>query len=225
MATTIRWVGHSTFEVTGAGLRLVLDPFYAQNPVAKGAQVPAADWVLVTHDHGDHVADVPAAVKAGARVLTQPETRRRFAAELGVPADRIVEMNVGGTVRLGEKAEATMIHAFHSSDSGTPAGYIVKLDGFTFAHLGDTGLFADLKTFGELYAIDLAMVPIGGHYTMDAGAAAKAVAWLGAKVAVPMHYRTFPVLAQSADGFVAALRREAPRAEAWVPEPGEAREF
>lgn len=225
MSVKVRWVAHSTFELrTDGGVRIAIDPFYSGNRLTD-APVPEVDWVLITHDHGDHVADAPEAAKKGAKLVVQPETAARFATQLGVAQERLVGMNIGGTVRLGDDAEATMIHAFHSSDTGEPAGYIMRLGGVTVAHLGDTGLFSDLRMFGELHSIDVAMIPIGGHFTMDARAAAKAVAWLGARVAIPMHYRTFPVLAQSADEFVEAVKREAPGTEVWAPDPGGERAF
>lgn len=224
MPVEIRWVAHSTFEIRCGGLTIVIDPFYG-NPMVRTPMPERVDWVLVTHDHGDHIANAPDLAKRGAKVVVQPETGHRLEQEKGVPPDSIVEMGIGGTIRLGEDMEATMIQAFHSSESAEPAGYVVRAGGFTFAHLGDTALFGDLGLIGEMFPVDLAMVPIGGHYTMDGRQAAKAVSLLGARIATPMHYRTFPVLAQSADAFLDALKKAAPGVETWVPEPGESRTF
>jgi L-ascorbate metabolism protein UlaG (beta-lactamase superfamily) len=226
MSVEITWVAHSTVEVRNAqGLCLVIDPWYSKSPVAKAAAPEHPGFALVTHDHWDHVQDVPAFAKSGAKIVTQPETLARLSREEGVAEDAFLTMNLGGTRRLADGVEVTMIPALHTSRSGLASGYIVKVDGFTFAHLGDTALFSDLGLYGEMYAIDLAMVPIGDHFTMGPGAAARAVTYLGARLALPLHYGTFPALVPTAEPFVEALRRERQGAECWVPEIGGRRTF
>ncbi len=226
MSVEIVWVAHSTVEVrTAQGHSLVIDPWYTKNPV-HAAPVPGdALFALVTHDHWDHVQDVPSVAKAGAKVVTQPETMARLGQDEGVAQDAFLTMNIGGTRRLQDGLEVTMIPAQHSSRSGLAAGYIVTVAGFTFAHLGDTALFSDLGLYGEMHHIDLAMVPIGDNFTMGPAAAARAVTYLGARVALPLHYGTFPVLVPTAEPFVEALRKEGRGAEAWVPEIGGRRAF
>ncbi|MBE3590642.1 MAG: metal-dependent hydrolase [Firmicutes bacterium] len=226
MALEVKWVGHATFELrTASGRTVVIDPWYTGSPVAKDPLPDRVDFVLLTHDHFDHVKDVAELARRGAKVVTQPETGARLKREEGAPEDRILDMNLGGTVSLADDLQVTMIPALHTSNTGVPSGYIVRAGGFTVAHLGDTALFRDLELYGEMYPIDLALVPIGDHYTMGPRAAARAVAFLKARVAAPMHYRTFPVLARSAEPFVAALKDLAPKAAPWVPEIGESRTF
>ena len=119
-----------------------------------------------------------------------------------------------------------MTDAYHSSETGTPAGYILTLeDGKVLYHAGDTCLHVNMATWGDLFNIDVALLPIGSHYTMDARQAARALKLLKAKIALPMHYRTFPVLAANADEFVREARKEAPSVEVRVIEPGEATSF
>jgi L-ascorbate metabolism protein UlaG (beta-lactamase superfamily) len=130
-------------------------------------------------------------------------------------------MNIGGCATV-EGITVTMVQAFHSSATGLPCGYLVKLeDGTTIYHAGDTGIFDSMRLLGELYPIDLALLPIGSVFTMDPYQAAKAVALLKPKKAIPMHYKTFPILEQSADNFVNLVNREAPQVEVVVLDPGQ----
>ncbi len=226
MSVEIVWVAHSTVEVrSSTGLRFVIDPWYTKSPVTKASPPEDAGFALVTHDHWDHVQDVPAVAASGAKIVTQPETLARLSREEGVAEDAFLTMNLGGTRKLADGIEVTMIPALHTSRSGLASGYVVKVDGFTFAHLGDTALFSDLRLYGEMYDIDLAMVPIGDHFTMGPRAAARAVTFLGARLALPLHYGTFPALVPTAEPFVDALRDEGQGATAWVPETGGRRTF
>lgn len=225
MAATIRWVGHSTFELASEGRTVVIDPWYTDSPVAVTERPDDVDVVFLTHDHWDHVKDAGLLARAGARVVTQPETAARLVAEEGVPDASILRMNVGGSRDLGGGLKATMIQAFHTSRTGVAAGYVIELGPLTVAHLGDTALFQDLRLYGGMFQIDVAMVPMGDVFTMGPEAAAQAAAFLGARVAVPMHYRTFPALLPTPGGFVEAVGRVAPGVCVWAPAPGEARDF
>ena len=188
--------------------------------------ITQANIVLVTHDHFDHVGNaVDIIKKTGAIVVAQPETVGRMTSELGLPAEKVVNfgmgMNIGATAVLDGIA-VTMTQAFHSSGTASGAGFIITLeDGYTIYHAGDTGIFGTMGILGELYPIDLALLPIGSAFTMDPVQAAKACALLNPKKAVPMHYKTFPVLEQSADTFVALAKKEAPGVEIIVLEPGQ----
>ncbi len=226
MSVEITWVAHSTVEVrTSRGLSFVIDPWYAKSPVTQAAPPADARFALVTHDHWDHVQDVPQVAQSGARIVTQPETMARLVRDEGVDQGGFLTLNLGGGATLADDLHVTMIPALHSSRSGVAAGYIVQVEGFTFAHLGDTALFSDLGLYGEMYDIDLAMVPIGDHFTMGPRAAAKAVTFLGAPMAMPLHYGTFPALVATAEPFLTALREEARGVEAWVPAVGGRRTF
>jgi len=226
MSHRLRWLGHSGWElVTSGGARVFIDPWLSQNPVAPVAisDLEPALGVLITHDHADHASDAAeVAIQTGAALVGQPELVRKYggrATELG-KAVETVGMNIGGTIQLGG-IRVTMIEAYHSSESGTPAGYILTLeDGRVVCHLGDTGLHVNMKTWGELFDIDVALVPIGDRFTMDGRQAARALAWLGAKHALPMHYRTSPILAQSADDLVRYAKEFAPQVEIHVLDPG-----
>jgi L-ascorbate metabolism protein UlaG (beta-lactamase superfamily) len=130
-------------------------------------------------------------------------------------------MNIGGTVDI-EGIGITMTQAFHSSESGAPCGYIVTLeDGTVIYHAGDTGIFESMKTLGDLYSIDMALLPIGSCFTMDPYQAAWAIKLLRPKKVIPLHYKTFPLLVQDADGFVNKAKELAPDVKVVVLNPGD----
>jgi len=226
---SIRWLGHAGFTVsTPGGKTIIIDPWIVDNPLCpvKLDEITTANIVLVTHDHFDHTGNVADIVrKTGATLIAQPETVNRFKKDFGLVDDRIIfggfGMNIGGSATVGG-ITITMTQAFHSSGTGTPSGYIIKLeDGTTLYHAGDTGIFDSMRLLGELYGIDLALLPIGSVFTMDFCQAAKALALLRPKRVIPMHYKTFPILEQSADRFVELARKEAPDVEIIVLEPGQ----
>ncbi|MBT9259018.1 MAG: metal-dependent hydrolase [Clostridiales bacterium] len=221
MSLHIRYVGHATFELwEDGGLSVVIDPFYTGNPRAHGQAPEKVDYVLLTHDHADHVGDMPSLVKKGAKLLTQPETAARYQREASLPQDRLIGMNIGGTYQLAEGIRATMIPALHTSETGAPSGYRIHWKGITLMHLGDTGYFSDLAYWaGD--GVDLALVPIGDHFTMGPQQAAKAVALIKPKKVIPMHYATFPILIQDPKPFVEAVEKEAPQTEVAVLSPGD----
>ena len=230
--TKVKWLGHAGFQITSAKGKVVLiDPWLSGHPLApcSADDLKKADLLLVTHDHFDHSGDAAKiAVNTGATLIGMPETVGRLRMQGGVPESQIVfgmGMNIGGSYQA-DGIEVTMVQAFHSSETGAPAGYIVKLeDGFTIYHAGDTGIFDSMKVWGELFAIDLALLPIGSVFTMDPRQAALATKFLGAKKAIPMHYKTFPILVQDATPFVEALKKAAPAAQAVVMIPGEEQSF
>ena len=229
MPKSIRWLGHASFIVsTPGGKTIIIDPWIVDNPLCpvKLDEITTANIVLVTHDHFDHTGNVADIVrKTGATLIAQPETVNRFKKDFGLVDDRIIfggfGMNIGGSATV-DGITITMTQAFHSSGTGTPSGYIIKLeDGTTLYHAGDTGIFDSMRLLGELYGIDLALLPIGSVFTMDSYQAAKALTLLRPKRVIPMHYKTFPILEQSADRFVELARKEAPDVEIIVLEPGQ----
>ncbi len=228
MQKSIRWLGHAGFIVsTPGGKTIIIDPWIADNPLCpvKLEEVTTANIVLVTHDHFDHVGNaVEIVTKTGATLIAQPETVNRFKKDFGLADDRIIfgmGMNIGGSATI-EGITVTMTQAFHSSATGTPSGYIIKLEDRTVIyHAGDTGVFDSMGLLGELYEIDLALLPIGSAFTMDHVQAVKALTLLKPKRVIPMHYKTFPILEQSADRFVELARKEAPEVEVIVLEPGQ----
>ena len=222
MTQTLKWLGHSAFLLrTSTAKTFLIDPWLSGNPQAavRIEDLPKADYVLITHDHADHAGDcVAVARQTDATLIAQPETVARYSAD-GV--ERAESMNVGGTLDLGG-VRVTMTDAYHTSETGVAAGYIVELaDGVTLYHAGDTGLHANMATWGELFDIDVALLPIGGRYTMDGRQAAKALKLLRATRAVPMHYATFPFLAPDADEFVRQARAEAADVSIEILDPGD----
>jgi L-ascorbate metabolism protein UlaG (beta-lactamase superfamily) len=223
----VKYLGHAGFQITSdQGKVIFIDPWLTDCPVAPFAvdEIKKGDLVLVTHDHFDHVADGIAITKAtGATLVGMPETMGRMKADGEIPDAQIVMgmgMNVGGTVNLDGIA-ITMTQAFHSSATANPCGYIVKLEnGYTIYHAGDTGIFGSMKTLGELYNIDLALLPIGNVFTMDPAQAAHAAKLLGAAKVIPMHYKTFPILEQDTGNFETIMKTELPSVEVVVVEPG-----
>jgi L-ascorbate metabolism protein UlaG (beta-lactamase superfamily) len=229
MDRSIKWLGHASFRVTSAtGKIIYIDPYIVDNPLCpiNLENIKAANIVLVTHDHFDHVGDAVDIIKrTGATLVAQPETVGRMASESGLPAERVANfgggMNIGATIVIDGIA-ITMTQAFHSSGTASGAGFIIKLeDGYTIYHTGDTGIFATMKILGELYPLDLALLPIGGAFTMDPLQAARALTLLNPRKVIPMHYKTWPLLEQSADGFAALAKKEAPGVEIVVLEPGQ----
>ena len=236
-STTITWHGHAAFEIgTPGGVVLLIDPWLTNpaNPDVKEKKDPLehirkADYILITHGHFDHVGDAVAiAKKTGARLIANFELGTNMARLLGYPKEQMgfdTLMNVGGeiTVANGEVVVA-MTPAVHSSGMSNPlakeqdpeiatggnaAGFILKIkNGPTIYHSGDTAYFKDMEVIGEQYAPDVALLNIGGHFGMEPAMAARAAASVKARLAIPMHFATFPVLTQDAKLFGKALKKQ-----------------
>ena len=206
----ITWYGHSAFIISAPGAQVVIDPFFAPSAGVTADAAGDVDIVLVTHDHADHVGDAVTLCRRTGAVLGAIVGTAGKLAEEGVPTEQIINgigFNMGGTVSH-KGVDITMTQAYHSSDSGSPAGYIVRMpDGLTVYHAGDTCVFSGMELWGQLYDIDVALLPVGGVFTMDARQAALACKLLGCKAVVPMHWGTFPVLAQNAASFKVELER------------------
>src|SRR5512145_1498137 len=224
----IRWLGHSGFSIQDpSGKTVLVDPWFQGNPTAPSGPegIPKAEFILLTHDHFDHAADaVLLARQTGALVVGIFELVGDLKAK-GIPESQLlhggVGMNVGGTVVL-DGFSFTMTEARHSCTLGSPVGYVIKTpSGCTVYHSGDTGIFAGMALIGELYPIDVAMLPIGSVFTMDYRQAAKAASLLKAKAVIPMHYGTFPILEPNADRFVAELAKVSPGTRPIILSPGE----
>lgn len=221
---TVTWFGHSAFKIDSGKASVLIDPFFAPGCGFTWRDAGHVDLVLLTHDHGDHVGDAVEICKAtGAMLGTIVGTAARMI-ERGVPEAQILNghgYNIGGT-EVCKGIAATMTQAFHSSDSGAPTGFIIHMpDGLVIYHAGDTGIFSSMAELGRIYGIELAMLPIGGVYTMDATQAAWAARELGAKTVIPMHWGTFPVLAQTPDEFRRQLGAICPECECKVLKRGE----
>jgi len=228
----IKFLGHAGFKITSLeGKILFIDPWLSGNPLAPVSvdEIDKADFVLVTHDHFDHMGDAPQIIQAtGATLICMPETIERLIMKSEIQDSQVIfgmGMNIGGTANL-DGISITMTQAFHSAQSANPAGFIIKLEnGFTIYHAGDTGVFASMKTLGDIYKPDLAMLPIGNIFTMDPVQAAYAAGLLGAGIVVPMHYGTFPVLEQDPLSFIEIMKKDAPDKEVIIIEPGQEIDF
>jgi L-ascorbate metabolism protein UlaG (beta-lactamase superfamily) len=207
----IKWFGHSNFELFSNDTRIWIDPFFTGNPFAGDwKKNTSPDLLLITHDHADHFGDALNILEnSSAKVLAIADICYDLPAQ-GVSTDKILfggnGMNIGGTVEFNG-FKITMTHALHSCKLGVATGYVIQdPKGFTVYHAGDTGIFGDMCLLAERFNIDVALLPIGGHFTMDAIDAAKACEYLEASSVIPMHYATFPVLAQNTIEFQDALK-------------------
>ena len=227
----VHWLGQAAFKITTpTGKVIVLDPFLTQNPKTPAdykdlAKLGNVDLILITHGHGDHVGDVKdlAARNSGAKVYG-PAGLIATLTDLGwIKPEQGVRFGKGGKVQpLGPHITITQVRAEHSSEvtvtdpetkksttypGGEPAGFIIEMEnGFKIYHMGDTGLFGDMKLIADYYKPDLILMPIGGHFVMDPQDAAYATKeWLKPKFVIPMHYGTFPVLKGTPQEYIAAL--------------------
>lgn len=221
---SIRYLGHSAFQITSGSTTLLVDPFLTGNPkAAVSADEVEADVILLTHGHGDHLGDTVAIAKrTGATVVAIVELVNEIAGSLpeGHPH---FDPNLGGTVTF-DWGWVRLVPAWHTavSPSGTPhtpAGLVINIGGKTIYHLGDTALFSDLALPGQRDRLDYAIVPIGGHYTMDRHDAVRAVELIGAPNVIPAHYDTFPPIETDVAAFAAEVESGGRRAI--VLQPGE----
>ena len=185
-------LGHAATLVEGTK-NIIIDPFLTDNPLASitPEALPHIDYILVTHDHFDHWGDTIAIAKRdGATLIGVHElTIRQDVQESGITA---VGANIGGTY-TEEGVSFSLTPAIHSAENGSPSGFVIKIDGKTIYHSGDTALFNDMSLIPTLFGKqDVALLPIGGHYTMDEPAAANAVALLKPSTVIPIHYNTWP---------------------------------
>lgn len=232
MAHRLKWLGHSACQITTSQDKIILiDPWVTGNsscPITRN-DITKADIIMVTHDHFDHLGtDIPELVNnTGAMVIAQREVTIKLQ-ELGVNSDNTIYglgMNIGGKVQVGD-IKITMVQAVHSCSVGSPVGFIIELeDGKVVYHAGDTGIFASMSIFGELYDIDLALLPIGSVFVMDPMQAAHSLTLLKPKKVIPIHYKTFPVLVQDAEEFKVLSREKAPQVQVEILQPGEELEF
>ena len=217
--TTFTWYGQACVRVDTPGGKVVLiDPWFGNplSPIGADA-VDRCDLLLVTHAHSDHLGD---AVALASRLRPVWPCIHEMSLWLGrrLPggSDAVIGMNKGGTVEVAG-IRVTMTRADHSSGDwnpgadttlylGEPVGFVVEVEnGFRFYHAGDTAVFGDMALIGELYRPEFAILPIGGHYTMGPREAAKAVALLGVRHVMPIHYGAFPILAGTPAELRAAL--------------------
>ena len=235
--TTLTWYGHAAFGITTPkGHVLVIDPWLRNpmNPAAKDKRDPVqdfkrVDYFLITHGHFDHTGDAAELAKAtGARLVTNFELGSALAKLQGYPKNQMgfdTLMNIGGEITIADgEVMVAMVPAIHSSGmnnpfatekepdavyGGNPAGFVIKIaNGPTIYTTGDTAYFSDMKLIGQQYHPDVGLINIGGHFGMMPNMAARAAKAVGVKIAIPMHYATFPVLTQDPRPFGNEVKRE-----------------
>jgi L-ascorbate metabolism protein UlaG (beta-lactamase superfamily) len=219
----IKFHGHSCFELSEGEARVLVDPFLKPNNPAAVASADdvAPTHVVISHGHADHMADaVGVATAAGAECVAIVEIAK-WLEEQGV--ENVYDPNLGGTVRF-DWGWVKLVPAWHTSTiagsaespfsptpgtvTGTPAGLLINLGGVTVYHAGDTCLFSDMKLIAERNPVDVALLPIGGHYTMDRHDAVLAAEFVGAGTVIPMHYDTFPAVETDSAAFKADVEAE-----------------
>ena len=224
MAVDIRFLGQSCFELKAGGATVLTDPFLSGNPkAAASADELQPDVILLTHGHADHLGDtVDIAKRTGATVVAIVELANEIGGE-GV--ENVLDPNLGGTVKF-DWGWVKLVPAWHTavSPSGTPhtpAGLLINIGDTLVYHLGDTCLFSDLKLAARRGdKVDVALVPIGGHYTMDRSDAVTAVEFVNPGAVIPCHYDTFPPIETDAQAFKSDVEAQT-SAQVVVLAPGE----
>ncbi len=199
----VRFLGHACFTLSDGDTTVLIDPFLTGNPKAAiAADDVAATTILLTHGHADHIGDtVSIAKRTGAPVVAIVE----LANEVGEAGANVFDPNLGGTVKF-DWGWVKLVPAWHTSTTpsgtvNTPAGLLINFGDTIVYHLGDTCVFSDLQLVGKRSPIDIALMCIGGHYTMDRVDAVDAAGLVGAKTVIPCHYNTFPPIETDAQAF------------------------
>jgi len=218
----VRFLGHACFTLSDGDTTVLIDPFLTGNPkAAVSAGDVSATTLLLTHGHADHIGDTVAIAKrTGAPLVAITE----LAGEMKEEGLEVVDCNLGGTATF-DWGWAKLVPAWHTSTTpkgtvNTPAGLLINFQDTLVYHLGDTALFSDLKLVGKRRQIDVALMCIGGHYTMDRFDAVNAADFVGAKTVIPCHYDTFPAIETDAVAFKVEVE-SATSSKVVVLQPGE----
>lgn len=208
----LTYYGQSCFLIEADGTKFLFDPFIKQNPLAKDIDTSKieADYILVSHGHGDHVADVVELAKqTNAQVIAMVEVAK-WIKEQGV--DNVTDINFGTQeLPFGKLRTVWAVHSSSNPDGsygGNPAGFVLELEGKQIYFAGDTALTSEMKLLAELYNLDYAILPIGGHYTMDVNDAILAAKYVDCDQVIGVHYNTFPPIRIDTEDAVAKFKRE-----------------
>ena len=186
----LTWYGHAAWQIDFKDTVVLVDPFLKNNPKSpiKPENLKKIDFVVVTHNHDDHMGDAFEITKnKGAKLISMFENVLP-GANAGIPEENLVGMNIGNEVNFG-KIKVALVPAVHS---GNCAGAVITGDDVTIYHAGDTGIFGDMKLIGEMYRPKVSLLPTGGFFTMGTKEAAMAARMIGSEIVIPMHYGTFP---------------------------------
>ncbi len=204
------WLGHAAWRIKFSKATVFVDPYLSQNPSAsmKVSEIKDADYVIVTHNHFDHIGGNGNNLPDAFAIAKRTKAKVVGIFEMSVAAQKAglkdaIGMNIGSIADLGP-IKVGLTTAIHSGDE---AGVIIKADNVTIYHAGDTALFSDMKLIKEQHKPDIALLPIGGFFTMGPEEAAKAADMIGAKVTIPMHYNTFPPIKQDAKKFARLVKK------------------
>lgn len=210
MTFTLEYIAHSAFYIKTDLHGILIDPFISQNPKAEFDKNSLVTDILVTHGHADHLGDAIPLSRTKQAPITAIFELANYCAEKGAFVNGI---NMGGKINF-EWGNARFLPAFHSSSTpdgtyaGMPAAILIEIDGVKIYHAGDTSLNQEMKTAREIYKPDIALLPVGSHYTMDIDEAVTAAKWLGVKKVIPMHYNTFDAINTNIEEFKTKIEKE-----------------
>lgn len=215
----LHYLGHSAFLIKTGRMNILIDPFIKGNKLSPVTvdQMKDIDIVLVTHGHGDHLGDaVEIAKRNDSKIICIHDLSEELSKT--VPEDHLrPSMNIGGTIELAENIYLSMVMAQHSANS---VGFVVSIDGTGVYHAGDTGVFSDMALISKLHDVDIALLPIGGVYTMDVQEAVLATQMIKPRIVIPMHYNTWPQIEVDTAAF-SRMVKENTSATAKVMRPGD----
>lgn len=223
MSAEFKYIHHACFTVTAGGKTLICDPFLDGNPAHVTMEDLKVDYIFVTHAHGDHLGCAyDLAKQCDALIITTAE----IACEAEAKGCRAHAMHLGGTFTF-PFGKVRVTPAFHGSGiaGGHACGFIINFYGARFYYAGDTALYSDMQLLQSLDSFRYALIPIGGNFTMDPYDAAKAAGFLKAPIVIPIHYNTWPVIAQDPEVFRKETSVTAPDSEVILVDPGDTLEW